>query len=68
MTLWTENAEQFTNRDRKGTADQKLDVACRRAAEILRDGHRRGDQHAGIEARRVLAKAQRSASRILGPA
>lgn len=68
MTTWTDNAERFANRDREGTADQTMDIACRKAARIIRDGLRRGDQHAGLEARRVLARAERSASRVLGTA
>ena len=65
--LFANQAAAAATRDRVGTADQVLDVACQEAIAILRIGLVHEDAWAGFEARRVLARAQHRAHRILGP-
>lgn len=65
--LFADQAAAASTRDRVGTADQVLDVACQEAIGILRVGLVHGDAWAGFEARRVLARAQHRAHRIIGP-
>lgn len=57
-------AHEAAHRDREEHAARTLDAGCRDAVRILRAG----DPLAHVLARRVLAKAQRSASRMIGPA
>lgn len=68
MTVWTDNADRFAHRDRGEHADQVLDAACRDAIGVLRIGIEYDDPHARSEARRILAKAELSAGRVLGGA
>lgn len=57
-------AHKAAHRDREESAARTLDAGCREAVRLLRAG----DPLAHVLARRVLAKAERSASRVLGPA
>lgn len=65
--FYADQAASAATSDRAAVADQVLDIACVEAAGILRIGLVHGDRSAPAEARRVLAKAQGSADRILGP-
>lgn len=58
-TIWQSNAVRFSTRDRIGIAEAVMDVACKESVAAFRAG----DAGKGL---RVLAKAQRRASRILG--
>lgn len=62
-----DQAHDVATRNREAAAAQLLDVACKEAAGIVRVGLEHGDKWAGYDARRVLARAQLRASRILGP-
>jgi hypothetical protein len=65
VTVYSDNAHRFANRDRRGTADHILNEACREAIGILRIGRRHDDPSAGREALLVLASAQGRAGRLL---
>lgn len=65
--MFAEQAAGAATSDRVETADRLLDVACQEAIGILRVGREHGDKWAGMDARRVLARAQHRAHRILGP-
>lgn len=65
--LFADQASAAASTDRVEHATRLLDVACQEAIGILQLGRVHGDQWAGIDARRVLARAQHRAHRILGP-
>lgn len=65
--LFADQAAAFATRDREETAHQKMDAACKNAIEIIRIGREHDDPGASLAAMRVLAIAQRRASRMLGP-
>lgn len=60
-------AHQAASRDRAAHADQTMEVACREAIRLLRGDPDR-TQITRLQIRRVLARAERSASRVIGAA
>lgn len=65
--MFADQAAAAATTDRAMAAELLLDVACHEAIGILRIGLEHGDKWAGVEARRVLGRAQGRAHRILGP-
>lgn len=67
-TIWSENAHRFATRDRTGTAEQLLDVACREVVAAYRVSHRLGLDSTGLveAATSTLNTAADKAERLIG--
>jgi hypothetical protein len=67
MTIASDNAARFANRDRTATADRLLNAGVSEAIRIIRSGHVHDDPWAVHDAAVTLSVAGSKAERVMGP-